>query len=558
MKSPWRWFVFALLVRTISSYTHASFGHPDEWFKTVEFARYFTHGFATYCQEVGLHYTNLSWPFLLTIPLSLAKWISDDSLTLRVFSFQFFTGLLDLGIFWGWYVAVQSLNLSPKLKNIALAVLVLPWFFVHDSIRPTSEHLSVIFAWVSLGFLLRRQLLVAGILAVGIFAMRCPSALISLGYLVAVIWQDEKPKFRDTRRFILGCVLGLVLFGIPDWLIYGRPWESFWIYLQYNIFTGLSRTVFGKQSPDIYLAFWSWRWLRLLLPFGIISTVTGAYGLYLGLRRKLPWALGLFFFVLGHILVAHKESRFISPAETFWLWAAFYGALEIWQKYGKQFPIWALRAGRVVLVYVLVINAALFLKELWGETLTGNKTYLDLPAHFREVPRTCAVVSSRRKMTSILYPNLDRGIGEGVPSPALGLVDARTHEPSFPEAALQPILWIEHAPRCEAGDRVLLHTWTPDERWEAHGCSLLRSGLLRWIPESYAQTALKNHWVSGPWYNCPPEIFRLFKAQHDEKVLFHGFTRHEHFPRYGISGDELLQFDRDDSPAKPCRWICPG
>src|SRR4051812_37225105 len=120
-----RWFAYALLFRFIASLTHSHWAHPDEIYQTVEFANLIVNGVSTYSQEVDLHLRNQSWPFLLTIPLWLARAIAPNWIQLKVVFYQLFTGILDLALIWGFAQFVESVcechRLSDRWRNLGLA-----------------------------------------------------------------------------------------------------------------------------------------------------------------------------------------------------------------------------------------------------------------------------------------------------------------------------------------------------------------------------------------------------------------------------------------------------
>ena len=532
----------------MSAWTHSTYAHPDEWFKTVEIAEYFVRGVATYCQEIALHYTNLVWPFLLTIPLQFAAAILPESLHFKVFAFQFFTGLLDLGLVWGWWSLLEGLNLDHRRKNAAMMLLLFPWFLVHDSIRPTSEHVSAIAFWITLGLLARKRHFAAGVFAVLIAAFRYPSALLSLGVTIGVFFNSDR---RAKRDFSLGLLLGVILGGLPDWMVYGRPWESFWMYLQYNIFTGLSHIKFGAQSPLVYWDFIYGRWFKWNWIAGLGILGLGTYGLVQGLKRRQTWAFALICFLVGHLAVAHKESRFVSPVEILFLWAELTGFLA----FSKNRPEVFSRQPLIVLVRLaLVINLIFFTKALWGETWTLSLNYLELPLHLREFPDTCGVITPKR-MTSVVYT----GAGNHVPDPPLGVSLYGKSSESFRESTHMPVVWIDHPAHCTPEQSLLIQSWAPDPKWDQAGCELLASGFLRVLPQNLWSQALSHPgMVGGPWYRCPAKILKLFGGEVTERTLFERMKPIETLPKLGASPEEILQFDRSQSPEPDCKWLCPG
>jgi|GEM_PF-2467326 len=555
------WLGIAVVIRLISAYTHASYAHPDEWFKTVEIAEYLVRGTATYCQEIALHYTNMFWPFILTLPIEAAEKLFPHSIHFKIFSFQFFIGLLDLGIPWGWWSLLRELKITDRDRNWAMLLLLFPWFLVHDSIRPTSEHLSAIAFWVSLGFLARRNFLAAGVMALFIAVFRYPSALLTAGLACGVLWGSPRFSRASKNRFALGLILGLVAGGLPDWIIYGRPWESFWMYLQYNIFTGLSHLKFGSQSPSIYWSFISGRWFKSVGLFGFAGIFFGCLGVYQNFRKREPWAFAFIFFLLAHLIISHKEPRFIAPIEILFFWAAFLGIRNFWEKIAPYFQSRIARGFlNAAIVLGLIMNLGMFVKSLWGETWALPLNYLELPRHLAQYPDTCGVIIPKR-LTSVAYPfrSHSQSLPDQIPFPSLGVSPFRRDFLSFDEAQSLPVIWIDQEAHCAPEQSVLIQTWKPDVRWEQAGCTLLDSGILSILPKKFWPQALDHpELVASPWYRCSGEQLKIFTAQLTEKTLFHRMVPIDVLPPIGASVDDILRFDAIQTPEAHCKWLCPG
>jgi len=551
------WIVFALSVRFVSAITHSHWGHPDEWAQTVEFANLLVNGFASHTQEVGLHLRGQTWPFLLSIPLSVAKLIDPIWIGLRIFLVQLFSGIFDLGILWGfwqlfnfYFSYLKTDKYFYLYKNICIGLFLVPWFYVADSVRPSMEHVSAVFLFLSLGFLCKRWFLFAGFFAVGIGAVRYPSGLFSVGILIAVLVSALKKKdFRQLYLLLSGIVLGLVVFGIPDWIVYGRPWESLWMYLQYNVFTGLGASKFGAQSAIIYLDYFHGHWKWFLMPFGILILLFGAVGLGLGVIRFNPWAWALLMFVLGHLLTKHKEPRFMAAVEVLIVWGGFYGFVLIAPKLKKIFFVLSeIKAIRVLLKYcvliILSLNALFLLRALWGENLVTHGTYFEINKHLKNLPNTCAVISVKRPF-SIHFPFGTTGI---VPEPAFAFFPANRRVESFPEVNTKPLIWIEREPVCAPDMVILLHLDKPDKRWDYNGCTLLVSGVLRLVPKSFWPWIIDNGYLSGPWYKCKESVLKVFKNTEIRKILAETTGFHKSLPPLGIKGGALIKMGQNALP----------
>src|SRR5262249_322919 len=152
-------------------------------------------------------------------------------------------------------------------------------------------------------------------------AMKYPAFLLSAGILGCVLWRALRSSAESIEKRVFqllgaGILTGILVFGLADWIAYGRPWESLWMYAQYNIFPRLWSRQFGAQPFWTFFHFFSYRWTWALLPFGLLIAPLAWIGWIFGIRRSEPaaWASGLY--LLGHLLVAHKEERFMIPLST--------------------------------------------------------------------------------------------------------------------------------------------------------------------------------------------------------------------------------------------------
>ncbi len=519
------WILFALVIRIISAATHSKWNHPDEWYQTVEFSNLIWNHVAAHTQEISLHMRNLSWPVLLTLPLGLAQFFRPESIGIKIFLIQFFVGLLDLAMLWGlWQCWRQSPIRNRISENFFLALIILPWFSVADSIRPSQEHLATIALWVCLGMLSNPgrkpwSQMLAGFFAVAIGAFKYPAGLLSLGIALAV--GIHALKVRKTPLFFgVGTALGLFAFGLSDAWIYGRPWESLWMYLQFNVFTQLSAKNFGTQPAGVYFEFFTGRWGALAFLFFPLAVAAVAAGVR-GILRLEPWAWALMFYVAGHILIGHKEPRFMAPIELLLYW----GALQVLSLIPQL---------RLAVVVLAIPNLLLFTRSLWGETWTANDTYFEIDRHLKSdlSNRTCAVISVRKPLS------LD------LPTIPFGYFPSERRQPSFDQLSKRPLIWIEEPPKCTGLHSVLLHLHKPDPRFAEKGCRLLPSGILSILPFRAWDFALRRNWVSGPWYWCPDTILPAFTHPESRRILMHEFRPIDPLPDRTTTGERLMRLEK--------------
>jgi GPI mannosyltransferase 3 len=543
------WWLFAILIRLLASMTHSHWFHPDEWCQTLEPANLIAHGFGYHSQETGLHLRNLSWPFLLAGVLKSTQALLPNSIQLRIFGVNFLCGFLDLFILWAWIQLSRQesvfRNCSNRVKNAGLALLLLPWFTVYKSVSPRGEHLSEIAFWAALGFMAHEYWIVSGIASVAVLAFRYPSALFSLGLFLGLGIRCFKNKnYRPLIRHSAGIAIGLIIFGIPDALFYGRPWESFWMYLQYNIFSGASSQFFGKQGISEYAELFRWNWTTypILIPLAVTLFGLAIVGFFQGLKRIQTWALCLLIYLIGHFLVPHKEGRFMVPIETLVYWSAFVGLAFLSNKV-KQTK--ALRISIAsVLGISLLANSLIFLHALRADLWRDRGTYRELRGHLLPTKSVCAVLTGYEAFSV----HLPFQPSTPIPEPAVGTFITENNRAGYPAIKTSKIGWIEHAPQCSATDSVLLHVHKAEKAWTQHSCTLLASGILRILPQRSWTWAVERKLVSGAWYQCPSDVLKQFKGEEVLQVMSRSFGRMSSLPRIGITAQELEKLGRETSP----------
>lgn len=543
------WILIAAFIRILASFTRVGWHYPDEWYQTIEFTRLLLGKPAIYTHETALHLRNLSWPVALMLPEWIAQVLSPHWTQFRLICAQLLAGMLDLCAIWAF--ARLSRDWTARWRTLGFALLIFPWFRVQDSVSIGAEHIADCLIWLALASLAvqgahrRWALLMAGLISTAIFAVKYPAGLVSLGLSIGVLAQAIREKqAKPFLYYVAGLILGLGIFGAADWHYYGRPWESLWMYLQYNVLTDAGVTAFGHQSAMQYFDFFRSRWLHVLLPFGVAFAVVGAAALGRGIRRFEPWALAFLAYFLGHLLISHREERFMFPAEVLLLWGSL--------KYlAETRPDWRAPRWLVVLFAIsALINVPLFLKALFGETGTLNATYFEVDQHLIENPNTCAVIS-QHLLSSLLIP------GDPNPSQVFGVFHAERRKPTFPQAETASLGWYGNSPQCSPEQTVLLHVDRPDVAWVESGCKLQRSGLLELLPQSLWVPFLRRGWVSGPWYACSAAILERFKKQFAESPFLHEFAHFSELPPLGMSAKELAEFRDHYAPRVVCKETCP-
>lgn len=519
--------ISSFLLSMILSLTAQTWNHPDEWYQTVEFANYIGFGKLTYSPEVIHHLRNLSWPFLLSGPMKLADLIAPYSYGLMMFTIQLFSGIFNLvviiSIKQSLDVVTNDLKLTQKSKTIILMAITFTFFLVADSVRPSQEHLSIIAFWASVYLILKRHWFSAGLATVAIFAFKYPTAFLSLGlFLVMIYWLIRKEiKSRDFLFFFLGLVIGAILFGSVDWIVYGRPWESFWMYTLYNVTAGLSHKNFGEQSALVYLQYFRGQWSTLffmwilLLPFFF-------HGVIRSFKKLLVIIFPLILYLVAHLAIKHKEPRFM---------AVFDYAYVLFAGIGIFTLVFQEKFKKVMWGVFLVLNIFLLERELKGDLFNFNHTFLQV-GQVKKIDYCATIVL--KKPYAFYLNHLDD-------IPPMGYWPMHRKE-SLDTGFSKTLNWLETTPQCQPNQNlyVQIHYW--DDFWEKQNCEIQSSYFLG---TNLTKMLSQHKMIDGIWAKCGSGILKNFKHIETKHVLVSQILRLDPFPSLSTKGEVLTTYQRD-------------
>ncbi len=303
---------------TLAAVFSEGYYHPDEHFQILEFADY----------KLGITpAADLPWEFHQQIRPALQPVLALGVIKAAraLGSPNPFTHALLLRLISGWLALLVFARLSRLLARdfaaessgkLLLASAVFIWFMPYLAVRFSSENWSGLMFLAGLCFLplsgaelARRStgyFAAAGVLLGIAFVFRVHLGFAIAGVAAWLIFQ-RRIRLGDAGALAAGGLCAVALGAVIDFWFYGNWVFTPWRYFESNILqakaAGFGVSPWWFYSPDFIM--------RAVPPLSLALLGLAVVGMYLNRRHVLTWALVPF--ILGHVVVGHKELRFLFP-----------------------------------------------------------------------------------------------------------------------------------------------------------------------------------------------------------------------------------------------------
>jgi phosphatidylinositol glycan class B len=300
-------------VTIVTAWFSNTFYFPDEHYQVLEFMG-FKLG-STPASELPWEFAARIRPwfqplvyFLIAKPL---QGLGVRDMFTIVFVLRLLTGLFSLGALAAFARAILPTIEGQDEKRAFARYLPLFGFLPYLFVRTSSETFSAAFfalgLAVAMGGKTASRLALAGLLCGLAFESRYQTGLMGLG-LFAWLAVMARVRAAGLAAFLGGGLVALLIGAVADHWGYGV-----WVfpplgYVDVNLVQGVAAHQFGREPVFAYL---------YLLPAQIFFAVTlvlmaGMVAMWLrNARHVVTWAT--LPFVLAHLLIAHKEARFLFP-----------------------------------------------------------------------------------------------------------------------------------------------------------------------------------------------------------------------------------------------------
>lgn len=284
--------------------------HFDEHFQIVEFA----------ATKLGINTeANLPWEYdfqmrpafqpALAVVLYKICFSTDPFVVATVF--RLISAVLAFIAMWLMYRTFRKTISDPVLSKWFLLLSFLMWFMVYNGVRFSSENWSGCLFIIAFALYFNRSdhktnyLFGLGLLMGLSFLCRFQSALLIAGWLAWITFLEKKWN----RAFMMGMGVLLVasLGVVIDRWFYGEWTFTAWNYIDQNL-------IQGKVSSFGVDPWWKYFYeifLMALPPIGLVVILSFILMFIFRLKDPMVWAI--IPFLLVHLLIGHKEARFLFP-----------------------------------------------------------------------------------------------------------------------------------------------------------------------------------------------------------------------------------------------------
>jgi hypothetical protein len=311
----------ALVLRLAGVIFFPSLHHPDENFQLFEQAHRIAFGYGVIPWEFR---EGIRSPVLPTI-LAALFWLGERAFGGPEGYLLLARSALAVSSLAG-VAAVYWMGRRTSQTHALIAGLVAAtWFeLVYFAARPLTEAVAttVLLVGLSLATVPERDLTFRRLVGIG-FSLGLAAMLrihLAPGVLVAAVYVGRLDVSRRWWPLAIGAVVPVIGFGAADWLYWGAPFSSYVEMIRVDLIDGKAST-FGVDPPWFYFGELASIWA------GALPILTGL--ILLRARGSALWVVVALAIIAAHMLVPHKEYRFVLPAFACLAVAAAMGSADL-------------------------------------------------------------------------------------------------------------------------------------------------------------------------------------------------------------------------------------
>lgn len=362
----------AIVVYGLAAFNLTGYYHPDEHYQIIEFAQ---------LKLGNISEESLAWEYKYGMRPSLQPWIVYLIQRLTNISNPYILTLVLRCI--AATLAIYSIIKVNKafchtIKTLPIAFLLsvsfFLWFLPYINVRFSSENLAGLMFLLAVSYVIGRNkktsgdLFLCGVYLALSFLFRFQAAAMIAGLLLWLLIVS-KTMMKDIIVIILGST-AIIIFGtILDYFFYGYWTCSFWVYFKVNIINDVA-SKFGTMDAFQYLTNLT---QELITPFGVLILFSYIFLLIHNSKSFLIWCT--LPFVILHLIIPHKEIRFLFPIANLIPMIIVSAAdiilknrEDIWIKINSRWKV----IGQFILVSLIPLNVILLAISLFSPPQNGK------------------------------------------------------------------------------------------------------------------------------------------------------------------------------------------
>jgi hypothetical protein len=293
--------------------------YPDEHFQTLEPASRAVYGFGWMSWEWTEGIRSWVVPGLFMPVLLPLKLLGFKGGPAAIHLCRLWLALWSGAALWGFHRLLLDRGIRPIAHFVSLALLCFSPAMAIWSAATFSESWALALLWGLMPATLRalesddpKRWTAAGIFLGLTFTLRLQMLAWAPGLALLFVWRASDRRI--LVRLIIGYLVPVALQGLLDWATWGYPFHSAIRNVSFNVIQGVA-DLNGRSPWHHYFALiWNDLGAGILIPM-LALVAMAAIRARLRLRtrdaRVLVPAAG---FVLAHLVIGHKETRFVLPA----------------------------------------------------------------------------------------------------------------------------------------------------------------------------------------------------------------------------------------------------
>lgn len=362
-------FYIAIAIYLITAYFSLGHLHPDEYYQILEFAAF----------KLGLTSAHgLTWefysqirptlqPVLVIYLYKIVAMFGKTNPFLVAILTRVFAGILSLiAVFMFIDTFKDELKSANKQKWFIL-LSIFSWLAVFNGIRYSAENVSGKIFIIAICLLFNSKIdkrnfiyFSVGVLLGFSFFVRFQNAFMIIGLIAWLIFINKNLKLSSYVSIFLGLLLAIYIGVAIDHWFYGDWVFTPWRYFKANI-------IDGKASTFSVDPWYTYLYIAGLIPYGPLYVCGGLYFMFYRKKHVITWMM--LPFIVGHLLVGHKELRFLTPLLTFMPFVIL-DALQVFEnKYNWHFNSKLIKLNTIawrfncfLLIIVMFVPAAMQIK----------------------------------------------------------------------------------------------------------------------------------------------------------------------------------------------------